>query len=666
MTDRRSPPGTDRRPRTAPCFMAAAVLYATAATTHAGDSAHRGTVLPTGGRVSLLVESPDARSSIAAHPPGELVSKSGDVPPPLFDRVVHARVLVQHTGRRFEIPSTRPLGDLGVRSVTPLASVAGFVAIECESVRSAADLADWLGDQPGIVHAELDTERPKTTRSLPSDPGFPEQWHLDNTDNPSVDLNVTPVWAMGITGAGVTVGVVEGGWQDDHPDLIANFDAGASMPGGSATSHSTSCAGIIAASADNGIGGVGVAHGARVSKLIYGGPPSATADALAFRDDLNPIKSNSWGPPDFGILAGISAVELAALEQYASGGRSGLGTVFVWSAGNGGEDDDRVDYDPYASSRHTIAIGSITENDTSPSYAEPGSSLFAVVPSNGGGRGIFTTANNSGYNPDFGGTSAACPQAAGVIALMLEANPTLSARDIRHIIARTARLNDPQSTGWEVNAAGHAIHPMYGFGTIDAHAAVLLAQAWSPVGPESLADSGVIPVGAAIPDNSPDGVTLAIEIDEPIDVEHAELILGVRTNYVGDLSIRLTSPSGTVSVLAEPRDDPQNDLDQRVFTSVRHWDEPGEGTWTVHIADRGPLDLATWDTARIALYGTEPDPSCGTPDLAEPFGVLNFFDLAAFIALFNTRDAAADLDANGLWNFFDLAAFIAEYSAGCP
>ncbi|MEM9372478.1 MAG: S8 family peptidase [Planctomycetota bacterium] len=613
---------------------------------------------------TLLLDEPDARSSLAAVPPAELADKLGRIPSPRFDRVVHARVITRYRAEAGNEP-TDLLAQPGVRSIDLVPGVPGFIAIECDSVRAAAALMDRLADMPAYADAELDIRRPTRTRSLPSDPSFADQWHLANTGAGGADLNVTPVWAMGITGAGVTVGVVEGGWQDDHPDLVANFDAEASMPGGSATSHATSCAGIIAASANNGQGGVGVAFGSRIANLIYGGPASATAEALAHRNDLNSIKSNSWGPPDFGILADISAVELVALEQSAQTGRSGLGTIFVWAAGNGGS-EDRVDYDPFASSRHTIAINPLAESGTSPDYAEPGSSVFAVTPSDGDGRGIYTTANASLFNPDFGGTSAACPQAAGVIALMLEANPALSARDVRHIIARSARRCDPADTDWAINAGGHEIHPHYGFGAIDAHAAVLMAQSWDPIGPEVESDSGVLAIDQSIPDNSPVGVTISVEMPDDVLVEHAELILDVSTNYVGDLSIDLESPGGTISVLAEPRDDPQNDLDGRVFTSVRHWDEPGQGVWTVRIADRGPLDLATWHAARLVLYGTARDPSCGTPDLAEPFGEVNFFDLVAFLAFFNDREPSADLDGNGSWNFFDLSAFIAAYNAGCP
>lgn len=618
--------------------------------------------------ITLIVDSPSAAVSGASRATDDLVDKLGSKPAPIPGYTVYATVIARLASQA-QPDRAALLADIrerpGVRSADPAPDIDGFLIIRCESIARASTLADTLKADPRFLSAELDIQRPRSTRTLPNDPSFSQQWFLDNTTTPLVDLNVAPVWAMGITGSGITVGIVEGGWQVDHPDLAANFNADASMPGGSDTSHSTSCAGIVGARANNGLGGAGVAYGARVSKLIYGGPSADTANALAYRNDLNMIKSNSWGPLDLGLLADISAIELAALEQSASTGRAGLGTIFVWAAGNGGA-EDRVDYDPYASTRHTIAISSISEFDTSPEYAEPGSSLFAVAPSSSDGRGIFTTANNSSFNPDFGGTSAACPQAAGVIALMLEANPLLSARDVRHIIARTARRCDPTDPGWTTNAGGHGINPKFGFGAIDAHAAVLLAQSWTPVGPEQIADSGLIAINASIPDNSPIGLTRVVTIPDNLLVEHAELILDVETNYVGDLSITLQSPGGTVSVLSVPRDDPQDDLSGRVFTSVRHWDEPSRGDWTIKIADRGPLDFATWNSARLVLYGTDADPSCSIADLSEPFGSLNFFDVAAFLSHFNAQSPAADFDANGLWNFFDLAGFIASYNAGCP
>ncbi len=54
-------------------------------------------------------------------------------------------------------------------------------------------------------------------------------------------------------------------------------------------------------------------------------------------------------------------------------------------------------------------------------------------------------------------------------------------------------------------------------------------------------------------------------------------------------------------------------------------------------------------------------------DLAEPFGVLNFFDVSTFLTAYNAQDAAADLAAPfGVWNFFDVSTFLAAFNAGCP
>ncbi len=53
-------------------------------------------------------------------------------------------------------------------------------------------------------------------------------------------------------------------------------------------------------------------------------------------------------------------------------------------------------------------------------------------------------------------------------------------------------------------------------------------------------------------------------------------------------------------------------------------------------------------------------------DVAEPFGVLNFFDLSAFLALFNAQDDAADFNNDGQFNFFDLGAYLDAFNAGCP
>lgn len=611
-------------------------------------------------RAELRIEHPERLESPALRLTGDLADKAGRVPAPIPGYTVFARVVVAAPSERV----ARMLGStLGVRSVSPHHGVLGFTIVETDSVLRATQLAAAI--QKAGLSAEVDIQRPRALRGLPTDPAFDEQWHLRNTALPIADLNAEAAWGLGWTGQGVTVGIVEGGWQTTHPDLAANFHAAASTAGGSATNHSTSCAGLVAAVDNNGAGGVGVAFNARLSNLVYGSA-AATATALTFRNDLNHIKSNSWGPGDLGELEFMSALERAAIEQAVTLGRDGRGTVLCWSAGNGGT-DDRVDYDPYASSRHTIAVGSVGDQDTRADYNESGSSIFVVTHSSGNQREVFTTGSNSGYNPSFGGTSAASPIAAGVVALVLEANPELTVRDVQHILARSARRCDPSHPAWAPNAGGRWFNPNYGFGALDAGAAVVMAADWELMPPEQVVTSGLVAVNQGVPDNNAAGISRAVTLPEGLRAESVELVMHATTTYVGDLRITLTSPGGTVSVLTEPRDDPQDDLDGYLFTTVRNWDEPAGGVWTVKVADLGPLDLAVWESFEIRVYGTPIGPTaCNEADLAEPLGVLSFFDVGVFLWYFGQGDGAADLDGSGGLNFFDVSRFLSSYNAGCP
>ena len=148
--------------------------------------------------------------------------------------------------------------------------------------------------------------------------------------------------------------------------------------------------------------GAGMAYGADLSILMYGNE-SETASALGQKNDLNDIKINSWGPTDNGQIAYMPETIRQAIEDGVRSGRDGRGVVYVWAAGNGGLYGDRVDYDPYASSRYTIAVSSIGDADIVTSYDEPGCAVLAVTQSNGNGRGIATTTTTSSWTTTFGG-----------------------------------------------------------------------------------------------------------------------------------------------------------------------------------------------------------------------------------------------------------------------
>jgi subtilisin family serine protease len=546
---------------------------------------------------SFRIASLDVAESAAERENPDLADEAGIVPPNTPGYRVTSRIVVRADDAA-PLETLRRLRP----SVTfePMEDVPGFWIVDARSVREAIALTDVLSGDFRVREAYLDMESPREMRGL-NDPGIAKQWHLHNTQLPIADINVVDAWLAGYTGTGVTVGIVEEGWQTTHTDLAANFNAAASQTGGTTSDHATSCAGLVAAVPNNGKCGVGVACTAKISKLLFGST-SQNAAAFGFKNNLNAIKSNSWGPVDFGRISYLSSVERAAIDTAVAGGRGGKGTIFVWAAGNAAP--LRCDYDPYVSNRKVCAIGAIGDQDVRSTYSETGSSLLVVAPSDGNLRGIYTTYTGNQCTSAFGGTSAACPIAAGVIALMLQANPSLGWRDVQHILIHSARKCDPTNAEWTVNGGGHDVNYNYGFGAIDAFAAVQLAVGWTSVPPETSFASGVVAVNKVIPNNSTVGLTRIVEVPANVRVESVELILNIATTNIGDLRIVLTAPSGTESLLAVTRPDPTDNYTNFVFTSRRHWDELAAGTWTIKISDHGLQALPTWTNYQLKIYGT--------------------------------------------------------------
>ncbi len=202
------------------------------------------------------------------------------------------------------------------------------------------------------------------------------RWHLIDEDPPIADIRVCPVWDLGYTGAGFTIGMVDLGVRITHEDLSGRYNATASGVHCSQGSticwgHATGMAALAVGSANN-VGIVGVAHGAMFSEipLIADCPcvpravsPEEIAAALVLKNNLNDIKTASIGRGGVKIAtykcSGGSDCVVDAIEQSALTGRAGLGTIFVFSAGNDGHAQGRSDYDRMKSHRQTIAIGVI-------------------------------------------------------------------------------------------------------------------------------------------------------------------------------------------------------------------------------------------------------------------------------------------------------------------
>ena len=499
---------------------------------------------------------------------------------------------------------------------------------------SSAKAARKLNSLAGVEFFYPLVPQETQPKFIPNDPLFQDQWHLRNTGQtfgtPGADANVETAWDL-VRGTGIVIGIVDDGLQHTHPDLIAQYRPDLSYdfkdndsdpsPEDSNDGHGTSVAGVAAARGNNNLGVSGAAPEAFLAgiRLTDGHTTGKQkADALSYMNQEIDIYNNSWGATDDGRRLGDSdPMTLAALENGILNGRNGLGSIYVWAAGNGLGNNDNVNYSGYENSRYTIAVSAIDDNGRQSVYSEPGAPILVAAYS--GSRDIVTTdlVGTDGYNLNdytlsFRGTSAAAPLVSGIIALMLQANPTLTWRDVQHILVNTAEQNDPTDSGWTTNGAGHHINHKYGFGAIDATAAVNAALTWSSVEPEISTTSGKIELKQTIPDDNPIGISSTVNITENITVESIEIVFDADHPFRGDLEIVLTSPDGTQSILAEPRADSNNNYDNWVFTSTRHWGESSLGDWTLQVFDKNGREVGTWNSWKLNIYGT-PAPISETP-----------------------------------------------------
>ena len=172
-------------------------------------------------------------------------------------------------------------------------------------------------------------------------------------------------------------------------------------------------------------------------------------------------------------------------------------------------------------------------------------------------RGIVTTENSDRYHRyTFGGTSAATPIVAGVAALLRDANPDLTWRDLKLILAASARKNDPGNPDWEDGAVKYGssteryhFNHEYGFGVVDAKAAVDLAKGWTTVPPLESREVASGNLNTGIPDlpssGAPRAVTRTLSVNTGIEfIEFVEVRASFAHPSFRDLEIELVSPSG--------------------------------------------------------------------------------------------------------------------------
>lgn len=497
----------------------------------------------------------------------------------------------------------------------------------------------------------------------PNDPLFNQQWYLKNTGQSGgtagMDIDVTAAWATA-TGRGVKIVVNDTGIDYTNPDIAPNYDAADSKSVDAPTNdayphntdnlsgtaledlaHGTAVAGLIAAAGNDNYGIIGVAYGASVAafRVLSTAAEAASpfaAIAQAFTNSKNfDVANNSW-EETVGLADSVFSSDpnvqsaISALLDAATNGRHGLGTINVFAAGNGFQTGDDTNFHAFQSSINVVSVAALDANGTvnAPSllggrYSNTGATILVSAPGTNivsddiVGAGGFSSGDQAS---NLNGTSFAAPLATGTIALMLQVNPNLGLRDVQEILAYTARQTDSSNASWLINDAtnwnGGGLHVSddYGFGLVDARAAVALAQSWTLQHTLSnrTIDSVALPAGGTV---APGGTffDFSVPTSDLLNLQWVRVQVGLEFQTLDDLKIVLYSPDGTQSVLLNHPYSGSSSGQQIFNTSVQlstdqFWGEQSTGTWRLWIGDANPsgFDTGFLSSANLVLVGDQP------------------------------------------------------------
>ncbi len=555
----------------------------------------------------------------------------------------------------------RCLEGLGLVEPTPLVGIpqAWVYRVGPQAPANPIKLAQTLMAQAGVLLAEPNVAIATALLYRPLDPLYAQQWHLSPQSSgevaPNAHISVEGAWDLTRGSRSVVVAIADDGFDLDHPDLqgagkiVAPRDLQAQnsvpLPRTADENHGTACAGL-AIGEENQTGIVGVAPGCSFMPIRTTGYLDDSSMEGLFQWAMAQgaaVISCSWSPA--AVYYPLSLRQRAAITQAATQGRGGLGCVILFSAGNANRPVSGTLQEQgwprnalqgattwlsgFAVHPDVLAVSACTSLNRKAAYSNWGSHISLCAPSNNGapsmalpqvgsvatgpvlsqrlpGRGMVTSdrLQGAGYDPSaftdgFGGTSSACPVAAGVAALVLSVNPDLTARQVRQILEQTAdKITDPNPDPQlglrhgTYDRQGHSL--WFGYGRVNAQRAVqrALALRWAPTGsgrPVELREEGPIP----IPDDRATPLVRSLRVGDRGTVQAITVGLAIDHDYLGDLTMTLTPPHGAPILLQGRTLGQQQHLRHHYTLSTTPalrtaLNRPALGDWRLTITDHAP------------------------------------------------------------------------------
>jgi len=514
---------------------------------------------------------------------------------------------------------------LTVKRELPYATNAWFVAALEGTGQKIFEIANTLLQRDDVEYCHPELIRPLGRRTI-----FPQQWHLKTTviNGQTVSASANVEAAHSVTqGENVTIAVIDTGIDIDHEELsgpgkiVAPRDMTSNddnpRPARAGENHGTACAGV--ACGDGRFGASGVAPKAKLMpvRMVSALGSQAEADAFVWAAQRGAdIISCSWGPadgdwwnpndPTHTTIVPLPDSTRLAIEYAATHGRGGKGCVVFFAAGNGNES---VDNDGYASYAKVQAVAACNDRSRRSVYSDFGNAVLCAFPSNDFEfpqesrpapltPGIWTTDRRGrrGYAPgnytdSFGGTSSACPGAAGVAALVLSRNLSLRWDEVRDVLRRSCDKIDPQGGHYDGN--GHS--PLYGYGRLNAATAVQLAIPAAP------GDSIVISRTYSEPVRDLQTSRVTLDVGESAMLTDVKVQVDIEHSYIGDLVVTLIPPAAmnAPSVTLHNRSGGTTRNIQRTYDALNvpelrsYRGRSPRGTWTLEVRDEAYVDVGS-------------------------------------------------------------------------